>query len=433
MCSLFAPDLTISQPGIYQLGDNIVSSPISADSIISIQSSNVVLDLGQRIISQENLISSVTGISINSNLSNITIKNGTIRNISATGIVVSNGCSQITIENVVLENCAGRGIDFRGTLNSGIQDCLIRGCSLLKNCAVSPSDVVISLSLCSRVTIENSILNNNGSSTRSLSVIELEECSACECNNISINGNSGSTLIGIELNSTGSCIFNGCTIRKNFALTTTLTGIALNNTSRASNSLNVFENCSIAENSATTTCVGYLLLDRAQQNILNQCSAIGNIGSSAAIGFQFQRISSGLITENSLIECLASNNFSTREAAGYYINGSSFCSLIRCIAAFNTATTGICSGLTFIGSGGSNWAIVDCQFFRNFGNSTANSFGIRRAVGSNNLFTRSIAFNNNTTQGNQLNGVASVATIASPQTSNLNGVAGPWTNIPVAT
>src|SRR6516162_5567665 len=80
--SLQAIDMTISKPGIYTLGNFIVSRPAGSTSIINIISSDVVLDLNGYVVSQGNATASVDGIAINSGLTDIIIKNGTIRSLT---------------------------------------------------------------------------------------------------------------------------------------------------------------------------------------------------------------------------------------------------------------------------------------------------------------------------------------------------------------
>lgn len=111
----YAPAFTITSPGYYKLGDDITFSPGGADSIIAIQASNVTLDLGGRIIEQGNATAGVDGIALSAGLSNVIIRNGTIRNVTNRGIFVdSNGASssQIVISDIVFDTCQSRGISF---------------------------------------------------------------------------------------------------------------------------------------------------------------------------------------------------------------------------------------------------------------------------------------------------------------------------------
>jgi hypothetical protein len=107
---------------------------------------------------------------------------------------------------------------------------------------------------------------------------------------------------------------------------------------------------------------------------------------------------------------------------------TSFHSLIRCRISNNISSRSTSTGLSL---NGSFWNIIDCQFVRNFGNSSANSFGVNIVAGTNNLLTRTISFNNGFTVGNQLLGVPSVTTPIAPATSNLAAAQGPWTNMAI--
>ncbi len=98
----------IRKPGKYCVEKNtIVSPPVPSDPTtifvaITINASNVVLDLNNTTLSESNDVLAV-GVLINSQ-SNIVIKNGTIRYFELNGIRINSGSDLIIIKNVKLYN-----------------------------------------------------------------------------------------------------------------------------------------------------------------------------------------------------------------------------------------------------------------------------------------------------------------------------------------
>lgn len=94
--------ITINNPGNYQFSNNIDWTPISAISAITIQSSDVVLDLNNftlECINKNNL--ETIGINVTKSL-NILIKNGKIFKMGLKGIDVDSS-KNITIQNITID------------------------------------------------------------------------------------------------------------------------------------------------------------------------------------------------------------------------------------------------------------------------------------------------------------------------------------------
>ena len=98
---------TISQSGTYRCCQNITGD-------ITIAASDVVLDLNNYKITG--------GIIVNSNLDQITLKNGVVENGSnGDGILINSGATNITIENITVKNTT-RGIHFDTVVNGLIDN-----------------------------------------------------------------------------------------------------------------------------------------------------------------------------------------------------------------------------------------------------------------------------------------------------------------------
>ncbi len=428
--SVFCVELTISQPGLYALGDNLQSNPTGADTIVNITTSNVVLDLSDRIISQGNAIANVNGITVNSGLTDIAIKNGTIRGVTGEGIIVNQTCSRIYITNITFESCATDGILLNGGGGANqIADVQISGCRFYA-CAnsITPGNV-ITIGQANKISIDDCIISVT-TAVAGVSGISLVGCNLSNFSNIVIQGNSStSTFSGIfSITSTGNSFSN--ILIKNNAGATGFSGFLF-----SSSNNHVLTNVIVLGNTSSGASVTGFDLTSSLNIVSNGCKALANSSVSFATGFRL-----GASNSNVFNDCIGSYNTTTGavfRAEGFRLEDSNFVTLNRCVAANNIATNNIGVGaiLTGVGAGSSNCTISNCLFHRNNGNNAANSFGVLRNLGNNNLFIRSIGFNNNITAANQFSGVpvGSVVTPAAPQTNNLNTAGNYWNNVSVAT
>jgi WD40 repeat protein len=158
-----APQLTITEAGVYRLGSDITYNPTNTnDDIILINSSNVMLDLAGYTLSQGNSVAGLTGIEVAANTSNVYITNGVISNLTGTALAVDGGCSRIFIENITTFSCNVFGIFLNGT-NSAIINCGITRCDL------SNSTTAINIINISDTTIEHCSISSCSSSGIALS------------------------------------------------------------------------------------------------------------------------------------------------------------------------------------------------------------------------------------------------------------------------
>lgn len=439
-----AVDLTITATGLYQLGDTFNFVPAAADNAITIASSDVILDLGGRVLIQGNNTAGVTGIVINSGLTNVTIRNGVINGFSSTGILVNSNCSKILLQNLSIENCLVRGIDFAGAaapnqiVNSKIQNCNLFGCA-----TSTTGDIALRLLQCNKCQINNCIIADGGNSTVGVQYgIQLNGSTNCDFDTITIENNTATNQVlrafGFVVTTITQCSFTNCIIRNNsanscFAFTTDGVGAI---------SFCTFKSCSAIGNSATVNSTGFFFQGTCQNNLLIDCNVIGNSATNGlCIGFNYT-VGAGTAIQNTLINCNALGNSAAgaaNNAYGFFVNGANSCIMMNCTGSNNSSAANIAAGLSFENNAGDTWQVINCQFNRNNGSVAANGFGIRRngIATDTDLFTRNIGFNDNSTSAsNQLSGVqaGSTSNVAAAPTpaQNLNSVTVPWTNISVS-
>ncbi|HEX2977583.1 MAG TPA: right-handed parallel beta-helix repeat-containing protein [Candidatus Babeliales bacterium] len=438
--SVQAVELTVSQPGIYKLGDFIVSNPTGADSIINITSSNVILDLGGYVISQGNATASVDGIVINSSLTDVTVQNGTIRNVTGRGIVVNQNCSRIQVNGIVFRSCAQSGATFIGAVGNTINDCFITGCRFY-NCPTAAGSTALSLTSCLRFEVSDCVVAGSTISGGSAAVffVQLINCTQCTVRDTVVQGNSFAPAVSVNYvmfqdNAGTNNSFINCIARSNNLINGILTVFSLGG------NLATVDRCQIIGNTNTGATTNCLSLSNATRTTMSQPIIMRNTGATVQ-GVFF----TGGSASNILTDAVVSANQGTGLTIGISFNNGSTNTVRRCISSNNVSTGGICAGIAFVTAASNNCAVTDCLFSNNKGSSNANSFGANITVGANNLFTRNVGFNNNVAAAGsaQLVGVpaGSVTTPTAPSTQNINGVGTVppgtsclyWTNLSVAT
>lgn len=150
---------TIDVSGFYRLAANVSDQ-------ITISVSDVTLDLNGHTVS-----GGTNGIVINSNLNNISIKNGTVASVTLDGIQINSGCSDISIENVVLKQAlVGIAIDTAA-------NCMVRSCDMNLNTTGLQCDS------CANILVENCFASAN--SQAGYDLLSTTTCSFINCKAVS--------------------------------------------------------------------------------------------------------------------------------------------------------------------------------------------------------------------------------------------------------
>ncbi|OQA35344.1 MAG: hypothetical protein BWY54_00618 [Candidatus Dependentiae bacterium ADurb.Bin331] len=428
---IWSVDLTISQPGLYTLGNNIQSLPTGADSIINITTSDVILDLGNRIIFQGNATANVNGITVNSGLSNITVQNGVIRSVTGEGIIVNNTCSQINFYNLNFESCATDGLILNGLPGvNQISNVQIINCNFFScGTSVTPGNPV-TIGDATNVLMDGCVVSGT-TAVAVISGIAIIDCTASIFKNILIQSMSTSgTLTGLSALTSNNNVFSNILIKNN-AGQTGFIGLQVNTSPN-----NLIENVAIIGNSSSNGSVICIDVNSASTgvSVLN-CKTILNSSSIGnAIGFRCFSANTAVLND-----CIALSTFSNGagvRAEGFELNDSNFTVLNRCISSNSIGSGNSGVGILVTGFvGSSNCTVSNCLIHRNNGNAAATSFGVSVLAGTNNLFLSNIGFNNSVTAANQFSGVpaGSVITPAAPQTNNINTAGNSWNNVSIPT
>jgi hypothetical protein len=293
---------TIAQPGIYMLAEDIIANT-SQWSTLLITSSNVTLDLNGYRIAQVNPGNSnlkPNGITVEQELRNITIKNGTLSDIAASGIYVSKGVTHIKISNITLNGCNYRndntagaaGISVDGSSLLPIENCVIDYCVTQSVTPQSVSAYGIHASYNNYLTISNCKVDgvrNIGKSYEGIGYY-LQDCKSPLIKDSTAVLCEGD-LIGAGfylLTCTGAQI-SGCrsdsnasspTYAASSVTTGTGAGFYLNNSWSST-----VKNCEASANSSGVTASGFLIESCSNSQFLD-CTASGQSVSNATLGME---------------------------------------------------------------------------------------------------------------------------------------------------
>lgn len=444
-------DWTITTSGTYILNDDISASTGDAtNGTINIASSYVTLDLGGRFIAQAaGGTAGAIGIVVNSGVTDVVIKNGTIRSFLQSGVRINRNNSRISLQNLLIESCAVRGIEFQGASGSTILSSEIKNSKIYNCCSSASADTALQLLFTNGLVIENLILDsNNPGSTGTFNTVLIDSCSYCSFNNVYVvnvtGAASSSVLRGFSFISNSAvvqtCILDNCQFNNS---TNSSSGIIhgfylTDNGSANLVNYNVFNNCLVSTSIAGGNFYGfYCSGSNCQTNVFDKCIVTGNTSSTGNFGgFEIDSTSK----QNVFSECIAlGNTHSSASSTGTNLGGfkiegnASANALLRCVAADNVSTNTVCAGI-YIVAGTSNY-IKECQATKNVGNSDTNSNGLRWDAGANNIFVKNIASRNGSTGsttdiGGAFPFPANSQTSATSATMSTPGV--PWSNLKIA-
>ncbi|MCL4361156.1 hypothetical protein M1446_02245 [Candidatus Dependentiae bacterium] len=264
--TIFATNYNINQ-SVYKMGSDTESNSGSTGNVITISASNVVLDLGGYRVNNTAGISNLDGIVISPNLSNITIKNGSISNFTNRGINIGDGCYNITLENLTIQNCF-RAWEFIGTAANRIQNIFTKNCRILSCGNSTAADFIVTFSQCIKLNMQDCYIadiNNSTLSTSTVSFLFLNFCDNAEISGINIQNNRGNSTVNcMNLNNISGSKFYDIFIGTNQSVTSTLNIVNLSTISDCS-----FGKIYSSQNSGSNQLNGFLVTTTLNKNIFD--------------------------------------------------------------------------------------------------------------------------------------------------------------------
>lgn len=377
---------TISDEGTYWLGSNLSYAPVATGTnAINISASNVTLDLKNYIISQANGVGGTNGIGLTGSFNNITIRNGSIKNLSSFGITTGNSAvERLVFLNLRFVNCVLGGITLGGSASTDLVSAVTIDKCTFDNCAFFfgiATVSVIGLFNTDLVRIRNCTITNCGNplnqSTTTFRGIgaNIEGGTTTSVNtyieNVAINGNfaGNGTMVGIHLlNCTNSrvvrCSFNNNT--GNNSSTCFMHGFATGSVSTNNltdlSSYSHFIDCESINNSAGQ----YRMFWTKGAAVMRNCIAANNAATNS-----FMRVFDLNGTDNIVADCIVQgcSCITTPGVADYgfgFFPGCVTSGFIRCIAARNTTDRAFDLNATTPG-GPTSCVVAECMAIANTG------------------------------------------------------------------
>src|SRR5579859_2233463 len=325
--------LIISESGTYQIGTNLTyNSTSAADSIILINTSNVVLDLYNNVLTQGNPgTPMLAGIAVAPNVSNVKIKNGTINNITGSGLLVQSGDLGITIDSIATNSCTTgfncqsaslvsvqNSASLFATTGNAFQVNASQFVNLNNIFAYSTSSDAILIQQGENCSVQNAIVTKgtgNGISITSKSdLITLDRIVTTSCQSN-----------GINLSQSTNCLISNCNI-----LNCAISGATAFNISN-SNFLNVI-GCKLLQN-GTTNALTAINISGCNQSLFQDIMISSSINNNSLFGV-FADLTNQIIFKNcNLISSYANG------MVGFFLNSKNTtstvfedCSLANCVS-----------------------------------------------------------------------------------------------------
>jgi len=433
---------TISSPGRYILVEAGSYSPAASGTAITINASDVNLDLLSFNLVQANGVASVNGVVVASGLSNVTIQNGVVRDFSGVGISVGSGCSRVFVNNVTFYDCGNRGLELVGTANSPIQVGALTNCNFVSSSTLSTADNVLTISNCSDFEVAHCNLHNNGSTGASgaLAMVNMTNNLRCKFTDLEVHNNIGNTdLRCYDLKQSSYCKFIRCHGNTNLAwgASSAMYGVLLEGSSTST--ANLFCECVMA-NLTGTIVDGFLSSTNCDDNAFMLCKSLNNqANSTTGVVHGFRCITNN---RNIYVECLAAHNTAPSStvasplygAYGFKLDTTTGTYLRKCVANDQTAASRAV-GYFFISD--NQITIEENAASRN----TTFGFDAANVTFNNQAFIKNFALKNNTAGGSgsdQYNGFGAnaandgfTASNFGTNTGGITGQPGPisWVNL----
>lgn len=381
----------ISEPGYYLLSQDLSFIPDAAnDTVIRISSSSVTLDLNTYRINSDKSQSGTIAISVDSGLSSIIIKNGIISSMTGNGIKINTGCTLVKFYDLFIDDCDAGGILLDTTGDMQFNFCRISSCN---GAATSTEAFGLKILSSKDVVIENSIFNTNSSLTIPAVGAIISDSINCKFISCETVANSGTSGYGFRLQNCTACVLQNCVATDNLGATSNGFGFSLESCLNTA-----ITNCKARSNQSTALTAYGFYLSESKYNLFQECEGTNQFVSTStsnAFGF-FSRAGEG----NNFFKCTAIGNIggsaATSTGAGFSLNENERSSIIECCKSTNNnGGTGEGYGIR-LGSSTSGDVTINCTVQQNqFSGNTGGSkrYGYKDfSANSTTFLNRNLAF-----------------------------------------
>lgn len=193
----------INKPGDYFLTTNLVFKAEYDEAVcISINASNVRLNLNEKSISSTNDHTHICAIEIATGQSNVVVQNGAINQVKGIGVHVNSTCNNIALRDILISNCECFAIKFENVSDCIIDQIYASHCVGQEHATTYGIYLADSINCCIQNTFCNDIRNSLGHGVG----IALESCNGCLISKCIVSSVRGSTSTGIMLHNAQACL-----------------------------------------------------------------------------------------------------------------------------------------------------------------------------------------------------------------------------------
>lgn len=332
-------------PGRYAYGSDVFYSPTSDnEAAISIESSNIVIDLAGRtvVIDPTTTFTGTVAIKVAPNLSNVVIQNGTIIGMNkGVGINVGDGCAQIYIQDLAVRTCNDTAVFCDGN-TTGITNVQIANCSFVftRSTAVAYG---IHLLGCANIGIDYCQCIGTISTGTAAYGVRLDSCSGSFISNCNfVQTSAPVTSAGVSFSATTNGIIQSCRMFNNVSTTAAAGAGAYGLLLDSACQKNRIIDCILASNSNALAESAAVKSIGGTQNIIENCALEFSAGSSVSAGVIFDGESQSHVQDSKI----SGNSASVGTAYGILLRNTN----TDCYIADNiiTSTDGVggSSGIT---------------------------------------------------------------------------------------
>jgi hypothetical protein len=293
--SIYAPQLIIAQSGTHILDISRSYAPSAAnDTIIQIDASNVVLDLKGKLIDQrsDNTQGGLDGITISPLVSEVTIQNANIKNITGVGIRVGNACTKINILDSKIESCASGGILLNGS-TPGVIGCTIRNATIT-SCTGYGGNPAYGIRVIKGNTVaiyDSALAFNDAVSTSSGYGISIENSSNCAVFNTTVGRSGGSGIAaGIAVIASSDILLQEDAVYRSTAYTGTAYGYMIEQCSSV-----LSTKCRSSVNTGLSFSSYGFALQNGQKNVIEDLISGFNTSAQLTAGILFNNESQSIV------------------------------------------------------------------------------------------------------------------------------------------
>jgi hypothetical protein len=339
--------IIINSPGLFSLvGPLDFGLSSSGQACIVVASNDVQIDLGGFSVRQVPGFEQpdTTGILINSDMQNITIKNGVITNMTSYGIQIMDDVNSVSVTDLIINDVKNAGVFADSTrTGTGITNLFLNNVTAenISNLNGDPAYGFLLKFVNSSEISNGSLVHNIQTSSGNCYGLKLKNCTSTVVDNLISNDNIGGGLLtaGIYLARSENCQIQNSFSINNTGTSSNPNSLTLGFGFNSSNNI-LCQSCIALDNSSTYSSCGFFS-NNGNGIQYSSCESFGN-NSSLLDGLGFSA-NNGLLIE--LHSCISKGSGGANNGYGVFFNTLDISSIQNCDIRGNTGFAGTSYGI----------------------------------------------------------------------------------------